>query len=437
MADSYGALIKTTTATTGTNDYVLDTTALTTAHRTPKQAVADGSLTDGDIVQYMVRDTTVTGDASFELGEGIYTDATNEIARDAANVHDGSNGPGALTVWPGSGLRDLYLVVSPSNQLARIDRVNAFTQNQGIGGAPGVTLDVLSVSSAQLRVKNSGTAQVNLILDASPTTANANLGTLSGRWAGTFVSGVRFVTGADTVNEDDGYIVLENTSGGSTEEVLRIGTATDHKARFSQDVEIDQVGAGDAVLQFSIVGDAYAIGIDNTDDSFKVSYAAAAGTAVLGTNDRIIIDSSGRVSIGPVAPSTQLHVHDTTGLNEIRIQSTAVNGICSLGLRNDARLYRLQIDGASSDNFQIIDDTSSTIPFVIEAASPTNSLVIDSAGKTSIGGLLNLTQTSTTSDPTTTEYPADGDVGVHHNTTSGNRFFVWNDGATIFKVQMT
>ncbi len=46
-------------------------------------------------------------------------------------------------------------------------------------------------------------------------------------------------------------------------------------------------------------------------------------------------------------------------------------------------------------------------------------------------------QTSTTADPTTTEYTTDQDWGVHKNTTSGNVFLAYNDGGTIKKVQLT
>ena len=370
MADSYAALAKTTTATTGTLDYVLATVALTTAHRTPKQAVADGSLTDGDIVQYMVRDTTVTGDASFELGEGVYTDSTNEIARDAANVHDGSNGPGALTVWPGSGTRDIYLVVSPSNQLARLDRANTFTvdpqlvEDSSVNGIAsfGVKNDV-----QEWRMQVSGTDGDRFRLrDQTNSLTPFRMDPLSPTNS-LFINTTGVGIGVVSVPSTNLHVQESNTETVPA-------------------VEIEQLSTGDAALQFSIVGDAMAIGFDNSDvDSFKFSYAAAAGTAVLGTNDRIIIDSSGKVSIGPVAPSTQLHVHDTTGLNEIRIQSTAVNSICSLGLRNDTRLYRLQIDGLSSDNFQIVDDTSSTIPFVIEAAAPSDSIRIDASGNIGFG----------------------------------------------------
>ncbi|MDA0772499.1 MAG: tail fiber domain-containing protein, partial [Cyanobacteria bacterium] len=70
--------------------------------------------------------------------------------------------------------------------------------------------------------------------------------------------------------------------------------------------EIEQVSTGDAAMQFSIVGDAYAVGIDNSDsDLFKISYSSTAGSAVLGTNTRMSIDSAGNLAVGTDAvPAT-------------------------------------------------------------------------------------------------------------------------------------
>ena len=45
--------------------------------------------------------------------------------------------------------------------------------------------------------------------------------------------------------------------------------------------------------------------------------------------------------------------------------------------------------------------------------------------------------TSAANDPTTAEYPNDGDFHPHHNTSSGNRFLAWNQGGTVYKVQVT
>ena len=94
-------------------------------------------------------------------------------------------------------------------------------------------------------------------------------------------------------------------------------------------VEIEQLGTGDAALQFSIVGDSYAMGIDNNSaDSFKISYAAAAGTAVLGTNDRFVIDSAGLIGIGHSTPDSQLHIKGT-GSQTVRVESLS-NGSASM-----------------------------------------------------------------------------------------------------------
>lgn len=127
----YPAQCQTVTSTTGTNPYVLDTADIAGEPlQTPKQAVAKGVLFDGDIILYMCIDATVLGDADYELGQGTYTDATNEVSRLAADVFQGTNGPGVLKSWPGSGQRDFFIVgiVNP----AREDVANIFTEQQNI-----------------------------------------------------------------------------------------------------------------------------------------------------------------------------------------------------------------------------------------------------------------------------------------------------------------
>ena len=51
---------------------------------------------------------------------------------------------------------------------------------------------------------------------------------------------------------------------------------------------------------------------------------------------------------------------------------------------------------------------------------------------------VGVTRTSSSADPTTTEYPNDGDAGIHKNTSSGDVFLAYNDGgSTVVKVQLT
>ena len=46
-------------------------------------------------------------------------------------------------------------------------------------------------------------------------------------------------------------------------------------------------------------------------------------------------------------------------------------------------------------------------------------------------------QTSSSADPTTTEYANDKDWGIHENTTSGNIYLAFNNGGTIVKTQLS
>ena len=116
-------------------------------------------------------------------------------------------------------------------------------------------------------------------------------------------------------------------------------------------VEIEQLSTGDAGLQFSINDDAYAVGIDNNDgDKFKISYAADEGTAVLGTNDRIVIDSSGNVGIGSTSPDGKLDVEGGgIYVSEIAAPGTPNAGKGVVYAKSDGKLYFKDEAGTESD----------------------------------------------------------------------------------------
>ena len=66
-----------------------------------------------------------------------------------------------------------------------------------------------------------------------------------------------------------------------------VSTTTDN----TKTVLIQNSSTGDASIMFNISGDTYSLGIDNSDgDKFKLSYGS------LGTNDRLVIDSSGNAT---------------------------------------------------------------------------------------------------------------------------------------------
>ena len=131
-------------------------------------------------------------------------------------------------------------------------------------------------------------------------------------------------------------------------------------------VEIEQLSTGDAGLQFSISGDAYALGIDNSDsDKFKISYAAGAGTAVLGTNDRFVIDESGNISI----VAGDLDFAATKGIDNIAyVKFSDINnslaGELTMGFSSenvDQAVTWVGAQGGSTSNIQLgLPGTAST-----------------------------------------------------------------------------
>ena len=90
----------------------------------------------------------------------------------------------------------------------------------------------------------------------------------------------------------------------------------------SNNTQLRLESGADAAVQF--VGPdthSYAIGMDDSDDKFKISYNASRTPPGLGTNDRLVITTAGNIGIGATSPSALLHVSDSTS-EQVRVQST-------------------------------------------------------------------------------------------------------------------
>ena len=133
---------------------------------------------------------------------------------------------------------------------------------------------------------------------------NSAVGT-SGNYNSDFV--IRRTTRLGVTDNVD--FMIDGTSGnvgiGTTtpETPLHVLTNTTDNA---STMLIQNGSTGDASIKFNISGDTYSIGIDNSDsDKFKLSYGA------VGTNDRIVVDTSGNVSIGTTNNGSKLNVGGT------------------------------------------------------------------------------------------------------------------------------
>ena len=104
--------------------------------------------------------------------------------------------------------------------------------------------------------------------------------------------------------EGDGNVGIGVTS---PENRLHLLTQTTDE---TQQLLIQNGSSGDAAIKFNISGDTYSLGIDNSDsDKFKLSLGN------LGTNDRLVIDSTGNVGIGTTSPTAKLDVNGAANIS--------------------------------------------------------------------------------------------------------------------------
>ena len=123
----------------------------------------------------------------------------------------------------------------------------------------------------------------------------------------------------------------------------------------TQQLLIQNGSTGDAAIKFNISGDTYSLGIDNSDgDKFKLS----AGN--LGTNDRIVVDSSGNVGFGTASPSAKLHVAGaikTTG--DVTMSSNTTLHIGNVDLTTGSGGNTVSVEAATSSGTAMNFKTSS------------------------------------------------------------------------------
>ena len=87
----------------------------------------------------------------------------------------------------------------------------------GIGTyAPDSLLHVQSTGSAVIHLENTGNAQARIQLDGDRSGADNNIGYLEGWWNGTSVAEIRFKSGQDTTNKDEGWIDFLTAPPGGT-----------------------------------------------------------------------------------------------------------------------------------------------------------------------------------------------------------------------------
>ena len=92
---------------------------------------------------------------------------------------------------------------------------------------------------------------------------------------------------------------------------------------------------------------------DGATDSARLEFQTQATGAAAATH--MTIKSTGLIGIGTDDPATKLHVYQTAGNTNLRIESTAANSQPQISFKNDARRYNLGM--ISTDKFVLEDET--------------------------------------------------------------------------------
>lgn len=126
-----------------------------------------------------------------------------------------------------------------------------------------------------------------------------------------------------------------------------------------------------------------------------------------------------------------------TGTVDMSLVTAAIAQVnCPLyagsSIANPLEIRSTTADGVGEPAFVIRSNATFTADNLVNIKNNTTS-----KWRLSYAGVVGITKTSSTADPSTTEYPTDGDSGVHKNTTSGNLFYVYNDGGAIKKAALT
>ena len=118
---------------------------------------------------------------------------------------------------------DFHIKVSPDGaawtDAIVIDKDNGFV---GLGGAPTSPFEIVRTSQARFVFRNTADDGVVFELDADRSAAGAGVGNIRSKWNGAEIARIRTISGDDTINKDEGDLIIETADGGVMAERLRV-----------------------------------------------------------------------------------------------------------------------------------------------------------------------------------------------------------------------
>ena len=219
-----------------------------------------------------------------------------------------------------------------------------------------------AANTTNLLLKNTGNNIIYLTGDTVKTDASSSILQLRAFWNGNSVAGIRFITGTDTTNKDDGAIsFFVRESGQALTEAMRLRTSGNLGiGKASPSNRLHVYHATTDLLALLESGDSRAaIGFEDNSTTTvpRIGGIADALYFFTGGTEKIRLTSTGNLGIGTTSPNFLLDV-ETDGSTEptIRVHNTGT------AASNDVRI-RLQTagTGATSQNARLefgnADDT--------------------------------------------------------------------------------
>ena len=201
----------------------------------------------------------------------------------------------------------------------------------GIGTTSATQLLHINATAQQgegILIESKDTAYGQITFDANKTSADQNLAKIVSKWNGTVIGELRFETGDDTTNKDDGFISFQTSNDGTLAERMRItesgqlclGTNGDAA---SADNVLEIESSGTSIIKLNNTDDGVAqITLSNTGSSNGHIKQEDGIMRFLIANTEYMYLNGSDLGIGESSPSHRLHVNSGSTNTVAKFEST-------------------------------------------------------------------------------------------------------------------
>jgi hypothetical protein len=175
---------------------------------------------------------------------------------------------------------------------------------------------------------------------------------------------------ASAGNVNGSVYLFDGTASATTNTILRVNNTNTSDATASARIQavVGGPNSGDPVISLTVSAiQDWSLGVDNSDsDKFKISSASGPGT-----NDRLVIDTTGLVGINSSSPSTQLAVKGSGTVDPFDVSSSSGSSILrvtsggNVGIGTVSPNTKLYVSGSGSTGITVenTDNNNSSILF--------------------------------------------------------------------------